>query len=317
MVWGGQPAAYSAKPGLEFRVNPVVDYWFWLHALASDRETVPPGLEASVKAVELFQSLGRPALLCHGLVYQVEDVEALATALVSTAKSLEARAPGMEVAAQDLQGTLVPGFQVFQSRYWPQRQRRLAWRRFQWQRAWSAGGSACLEALRQDLKLPALQQSLPIYLVLQAPKPGGVTYRSRQGAFAVVETSWQTPSLALEVCLHEALHIWHSRVRDRTSFFDEVLALTEGKSLSARDPFRGDFPHMFYFLFAGRGIRDHIDSDHLEYLVETGKLEQFEAMWKKGRLLFEKSPVLADWVAKMDDYFLKLEARRAKARARS
>jgi hypothetical protein len=266
------PAAPAPAPDLlEIHVDPFTDMHSWVRHLAEGKGDLPtvPGLPEAVAAVrELDSRLGGSLAwgIVDGPLTQTGNAEGFARLAAELPESFTMR-DGRTVRLREGAVPLAAAYRKLEKPFletvWP-RHREVAER--------------AASTLRRDLlpKAPAVYADVAahlgiavpsgpftVFLVAEAPFPGGVTYPVRGGgAVSIVAANAAEGSAWLEVVVHETLHA----IDVATDSVLDELRDRLGKLSPAPSPREvHDFVHTLMFVQAAGSVRKVIDPAHKDY----------------------------------------------------
>lgn len=129
---------------------------------------------------------------------------------------------------------------------------------------------ACFEHLMQSYAIQDPAIAIPIHLVIDAPSPGGVTYRTRSGSECVVAVSGLSPSLLAEIVLHEASHALDVATMRQPTALMQLRHTLQAAGVDSTDPRHRDIWHTIMFIQSAETIRRIVDPSHLDYGEHAG-----------------------------------------------
>jgi hypothetical protein len=136
----------------------------------------------------------------------------------------------------------------------------------------------CFSYLRNSLGLPDTQAAVPVYLVAEAPWPGGFTFwdASKKGN-VVVSIETNAGSMLFETLLHEGIHALDLEARGDTNVLEEIRTRLKKAGLAENDIAVVQGPHLLVFIQAGETTRRLLDPAHQHYGDVKG-LYKYEAL---------------------------------------
>ncbi|MCB1032984.1 MAG: hypothetical protein KDD47_04020, partial [Acidobacteria bacterium] len=265
----------TVASGLDFRISPCLNFYFYLRSLAAAEEEAagPPEIRAAVAAMRQIQEeLGKGLLGWESFdeaARECTSVADLARRLGEVPDPVELFG-GREVSLRErtlaLGQALVAAENVYAAEIWPQQE---------------PGIREAVERLRADLlprlpealayhfrslSLPDPKAELPVYFVHEIPWPGAVTQAVGGGAACFLGTSSLAPDMLLETVLHESTHGFLSLDRGGSTVTDTLRGrLREEAGLSFRDRRLRDIPHTLMFVQSGETVRRILDPQHVHY----------------------------------------------------
>ncbi len=277
-----QPATVPSNEegGFELRVSPFLELHYLVRALAAADD--PPGAPSSpawseaVAAVrDLERELGGSAGwgLLDALLCSAETLDAAAGLIAAMPERFPARS-GREIPIRALAQRLVvvyrPISDDFERRLWPQRRALLEQQRARLCAELLPRAAECRRHICDALHISDPGVRIPLFLVSDAPDPGGVTFRTRGGCVCVVEVAGFEDSLLYEVVLHEAIHALDvSAARQNTALQRVRAGLTQAGHAAGSAAAR-EVPHTLIFVQAAETVRRVMAPDHRHYGEQRG-----------------------------------------------
>jgi hypothetical protein len=266
------PAAPAPAPDLlDIHVSPFVAMHSWVRHLAEGKGELPavPGLPEAVAAVrELDSRLGGSLAwgIVDGPLTQVGNAEGFARLAAELPESFAMR-DGRTIRLREGVIPLAAAYgkleKPFLETVWP-RHREAAERAASTLRRDLLPKAPALYAdVAAHLGIPVPRGPFTVFLVAEAPFPGGVTYPVRGGgAVSLVAADAAEGSAWLEVVVHETLHAIDVGT---DSVLDELRARL-GKLNPVPSPREiHDFVHTLMFVQAAGSVRKVIDPAHKDY----------------------------------------------------
>ncbi len=161
---------------------------------------------------------------------------------------------------------------AFRAEVWPGHEARITEARAGLEAALDAHGPSCIARICAYLGITDPGKAIPVYLVVDAPAPGGFTALSRQhGALCIVSIDAHQGSTLVEASLHEAIHALdsHTRQQEPPTVLQAVRKALADAGVAATDARMRDVPHTLIFAAAAEVTRDVVDPTHVAY-GETG-----------------------------------------------
>jgi hypothetical protein len=126
--------------------------------------------------------------------------------------------------------------------------------------------AACFDYILKRLGMEDPRLDIPVYLVAEAPYPGGFTHRRRgRGGVCFVGVEHAGGSLLLEVVLHEASHALDIATLDQDTAFQQLRAGLKQAGHDPRSPIYRDVPHTLLFYQAAETVRRLLAPGHKHY----------------------------------------------------
>jgi hypothetical protein len=268
-----EPAAPTSTIEVQ-RPSPLLDMHFWVRKLASEKGEIPSisGLAAAVEIVrELDIQLGRPGLPLSPVWGAVDLQVFRATTATDFAKAAAALPetltfPGVSLPRSGIV-RLAEAYSLlerpFLEQVWP-------WHRKMIDHA--------VETLEQDLLphtvevyadihrflgFPVPARPIPLLLVAEAPRPGGVTYVAEVGrGLCLVGVDAAAGSQWLETVVHESIHALDLAGESALDTLRQRLGTLEPK-LPAREAW--NVSHALMFAQAAGTVRRVLAPRHRDY----------------------------------------------------
>lgn len=296
---------------LDYRIEPLVDLYNYVRALATHRgnpEVPAEFAEAVAAAKKLREKLGL-SILAWGALDQkllscksASDLKRAFEALpqeipVFRGKPIAIRAEAVRFAEE-----LVAVEAVYREKRWPTHQAsiRAAMQRIESQ--FQPKETECLNFMIQSLDMKDPKDVVPVYLVQQASWPGAFTLKRADGGgvcFVSVGPTEHTGSLLFETILHEATHALDVLTKDTGSVLIEMRQKLVAAGMSPSDRNLRNIPHTLMFIQAGETIRRMVNPRHKHYGDAAGYYE------KMGRVAVVERPI---WIEYLDGKLTRKEA---------
>lgn len=271
-----QPAEQPASVGasrIEVHTSPLLSLHMLARAGAAGAE-VP---ECARAAVEAMRATGNamPWGATDGLFATADDLASIRDALVAMSARLPGSAGEHVVAYVDALEESQP---AFIADVWPDQEARIEESRVALDAALDAHGPACMEQLCRLLGIADPGAAIPVYLIADAPSPGGFTALTRaHGPVCIVSIDSHRGSTLVEATLHEAIHALDARTREQeppTVLQSLRTALTQA-GIGATDTRMRDLPHTLVFAAAAETTRRDVDPNHVDYADTGGYYAKF------------------------------------------
>lgn len=286
-------ARASTAPSLEIRTEPLVDFYFMVRALAAGDGAVPEPLAESVQAARTLGAalpgprawgvLDGQAVRCR----KASDLEAAFTRLpetfvASTGDTLHVLPQSLALAK-----TLEAAEPWFLETVWPEHARTLAAATDTLQELLLPREDACFHSVTAALAMGHPVVVIPVYLVAQAPPPGGVTLRGPTGAVSMVGVDGITGFDLVEVVLHEAIHALDVATAQEPTVLQRLRQSLQEGGVPRTDPRYRDIPHAVIFLQAAATVREVLDPEHRDYGETHGAYDRMKKTLAVVRPLWE------------------------------
>lgn len=157
---------------------------------------------------------------------------------------------------------------AFRGEVWPGHEARIAEARAGLEAALGAHGPSCIARLCELLGMTDPGKAIPVYLVVDAPAPGGFTALSRQhGALCIVSIDAHQGSTLVEAVLHEAIHALdtHTRQQQPPTVLQLLRKALADAGIAPTDARMRDVAHTLIFAAAAHVTRTSVDASHVAY----------------------------------------------------
>ena len=139
--------------------------------------------------------------------------------------------------------------------------------------------AACFAHMLDGLGMTDPKAEIPIYLTVDAPWPGAVTYRRRGGGgICFVSVKDHVGTLLYETMLHEATHALDVLTPSGEGVLERLRARLEEAGVEPRDRRMRGVPHTLMFVQAGETIRRVVDPRHVHYGDAAGYYDKVRAI---------------------------------------
>jgi hypothetical protein len=279
------------------QISPLLDLHYLVRAIAGGEATLPEqaALDEAVQAArDLDKELGSPLAwgLLEGNLTVARTAAEAATLFERLPERFELRGTGRSIAprqsavrlARALAGVEAP----FREQVWPRHREIVERAAATIERELAPKERDCFDDIARSLGMTAADVVVPVYLVAQAPRPQGFTYRRPGGRTAsVVGVEGRSGSLLFEVILHEAIHVLDVATEGQPSALSGLRARLERAGLDHADPLAREVVHTLMFVQAGETVRRVLDPSHRHYgevagyYAKSARVAQLElAIWK-------------------------------------
>jgi hypothetical protein len=274
----GGPAGGARATRLDLRISRLVDLHNLVHVLATEKrdQPRPDFFEPAVRAARAVQDkIGGQRMgwgLIDGYLVDCPNAQELARRLRELPDPYPPRA-GLqgELRFRDEAVALAEALAQIEQRYatdlWPARRTELEQAKQQVEQVLDDKEAQCLAFIMNHLGMDDPGIVIPVYLVLDAPWPGGVTYRAPGGAACFIDTRANGPAVRPEIILHEATH-----ALDVATAGHNVFEQLRKRLAEANVPPRQahDLWHTLMFVQSAETVRRVLDPKHQDYGEVTG-----------------------------------------------
>lgn len=275
-----EPAASSAESdpvatSLDLRVEPFTDFYFWVRAQAGEVVPVVPAFQPIIDAWMPVQEQ-RGAWggfwrfdLAGMLATSPEEFGAWFDEREQSVPSrrggeIPIRAPGQAMAA-----AMVDVWPLYLDQHWPARRDLLLRAKEDLEREFIPRHQEAFRYMLDSLSIEDPRIELPTYLALDIHPPGASTYRTNEGAAAVLSTrellSEGRFSDLAETVLHESTHALDLASPGDGDAFTRLRARLEERGIERGSRLYQTVPHMIMFVQSEETMRRLYDPDHVAY----------------------------------------------------
>lgn len=269
----------AGQTRLDVRLSPTVDLYYLVRKLAADSGTVPNivGFDRAIEAARDLQSELKSPLawgILDSAVAECQSMAEVAKAFEQLPETLQLRPSGtaqLRQTAVALAQAMSPIEARFLMTLWPRHKDALEGVAARLAKNFTPKEAECFAYMMKHLGMKDPHDTVPLYLVVEAPAPGGVTHRRRGGGgVCFIGTSDLKGSQLYEVILHEATHALDLATGDDHTVLNELREQLRQAGLSERDREFRDVPHTLMFVQAGETIRRVVDPAHKHYGEVSG-----------------------------------------------
>jgi hypothetical protein len=255
------------------RINPFVDLHYLVrkHVNATGDAPTFTGFAAAVAAArEVEATLGGPPMwgLIEGTLGECSsaaEAHDRCVELPETFRSRTGRTVELRSAALRLVAAYAPCEPAFLAEIWPRHRTRLEQAHKRIAADLLPHEAACFAYMLDCLAMQDPHRSVPVYLVAEAPDPGGFTHRYRGGGVCFVGLEQNDGTLLYEMILHEAIHALDIATEGQNTALQVLRQRLRAAGCDSRSPTYRDVPHTLMFVQAGETIRRQLDPAHRHY----------------------------------------------------
>lgn len=296
-------AATTETTRLDYRIEPLVDLYNYVRALATQRgnpEVPAEFAQAVAAAKKLREKLGL-SILAWGTLDQnllscksASDLKRAFEALPQEILVFRGEPVAIRAEAVRFAEELVAVESLYLEQQWPTHQAsiRAAMQRIESQ--FQPKEAECLNFMIKSLGMQDPKDVVPVYLVQQASWPGAFTFRRADGGgvcFVSVGRAEHAGSLLFETILHEATHALDGLTKATGSVLVELRRKLQAAGMSPSNRDFHNIPHTLMFIQAGETIRRMVNPRHEHY---GDAAEYYE---KIGRVAAVERPI---WIEYLD-----------------
>jgi hypothetical protein len=259
----------AKKRRLEFRVNPFADLYFYVYRFSSGSEK-PPDIEGILPAVEAARKTPMILTLVDQIAFEFENAAAAETAFKQAPETYKT-SKGEMVALREKVVPLGQSFVAFEKTFteklWPQHKVRLDEAAAQLERTLGRKEHECFDHFTRHLGMAEAEATVPVYLVLETPWPGGFTVWGKdktKGVSAISVATFEGPDL-FTVVLHEAIHALDLETKGKGNVLVELRARLLRAGFKEDDLVVKHGPHMLVFIQSSETVRRLLDPSYEPY----------------------------------------------------
>jgi hypothetical protein len=263
----------TARKRLDVRVSPFVDLYLYVFKLAAGEGKAPDveGFGAAVEAARAFPAFDSLARLG----FEVSEFEHAADLQQPFSKlpesvSVYTREGTRPLAAREkalqLGKALAAVEKPFLEKIWPRHKAMVEEAAGRVAKNLVPKEQECFAYIIKSLGMEDVDYTVPVYLVAEAPRPGGfTTYKGERTAVCFVAVEEAKGSLIYETVLHEAIHALDIATAGGQNALVELRGRLQKAGVAARDPDMRNVPHTIMFIQAAETVRRVVDPAHKHY----------------------------------------------------
>lgn len=292
----GPTSGPASQPGatveLDLRISPFID----LHYYVRTRLDAPAGLPGPASVHEAVAAARKLETVLTGRA-QWSLVEVILARCQSATEAVAACAQlpatyklrsGTELQireeALELARAYVPLEQEFRESVWPEHQFLLEKARARMASELIPKQAGCFRQILGHLGMNAPNLKIPVYLVADAPSPGGFTHRQRgQGGMCIMSVRDRDESLLYEIAVHEATHVLDFVTTDQETALTALRTRLSAAGLGSPAAEFDGVPHALLFVESGETIRRCLAPGHEHYGDAVGFYEAFPEITRAVR----------------------------------
>lgn len=154
---------------------------------------------------------------------------------------------------------------AFAERIWPEHEPKLRTMRERLNAELMPHAARCLAHIERCFNMQDAQPSIPVYLVAEAPTPGGFTHRRRGGGGVCIVGLDDRPGLMIETVLHECVHALDLSTQSQPTALNTLRKDLQAAGLPPRSELIRSVPHTLMFVQSGETVRRLLNPDHKHY----------------------------------------------------
>lgn len=260
----------SAKKRLEFRVKPFADLYFYVYRFSSSTEK-PPDIEGLAQTVESARQIPIVLTLANEITFELDNAAAAEAAFKrfpETFKTKRGETVALREKAAPLGRNLVAFEKTFTEKIWPQHRVRLEEAARKLERTLGTKEREAFDYFTRHLGMTAAADStVPIYLVVETPWPGGFTMWGKdetRGVCVISIAKFDGPQLFTAV-LHEAIHALDLETKGSGNVLVELRSRLLKEGFKEDDLAVRHGPHMLVFIQSSETVKRLLDPTFQPY----------------------------------------------------
>ena len=270
-VTTSQPAIkeQASKRHLEFRVTPFADLYFYVYRFSSGTEK-PPDVEGLTPAVESARQIPLVLTLVDQITFELENAAAAETAFKKAPETYKTK-KGETVALREqlavLGRNLVAFEKSFNEKLWPQRKVRLEEAARKLERTLGPKEQEAFDYFTRHLGMTDAKSTVPVYLVVETPWPGGFTMWGKdetRGVCVISVGTYDGPELFTAV-LHEAIHALDLETKGSGNVLVELRNRLLKAGFKEDDLVVRHGPHMLVFIQSSETVKRLLEPSYQPY----------------------------------------------------
>ena len=268
-------SAQVVKTTLDLRVEPFTDFYFWIRAQAGDVVPTEPEFQPIIDAwMPVQEQRG-----AWGGFWRFDLAGMLATSpeefgawFDKRNESIPSRRGGeipIRGPGQAMAAAMVEIWPTYLEQHWPTRRDLLMQAKDDLQRQFMPQHQRALQYMLESLAIQDPEITLPVFLALEIHPPGASTFRTNDGAAAVLSTrellSEGRFSDLAETVLHESTHALDGASRGDGDAFTRLRAKLEERGIERGSRLFRTAPHLIMFVQSEETMRRVYDPNHIAY----------------------------------------------------
>ena len=259
----------NKKRRLEFRISPFADLFFYVYRFSSSSEK-PPDIEGLTPAVESARQIPIVLTLANQITFELENAAAAETAFKQfpeTYKTKKGETVALREKAAPLGRTLVAFEKTFTEKLWPQHKVRLEAAATKLERTLGPKEQEAFDYFTRHLGMDSADSTVPVYLVVETPWPGGFTMWGKdetRGVCVISVATYDGPELFTAV-LHEAIHALDLETKGKGNVLVELRGRLLKAGFKEDDLVARHGPHMLVFIQSSETVRRYLDQSYEPY----------------------------------------------------
>jgi hypothetical protein len=261
--------AQARKKRLEYKVAPFADLYFYVYRFSSSTEK-PPDIEGLAPAVETARQIPLVLTLYDRVTFELENAAAAETEFKQfpeTYKTSKGETVALREKATPLGRSLAAFEKPFTEKLWPQHRVRLDEAARKLERTLGPKEQEVFEDFTRHLGMAGAETTVPIYLVMETPWPGGFTMWGKdktRGVCVISISTYNGPQLFTAV-LHEAIHALDLETKGSGNVLVELRDRLLKAGFKEDDLVVRHGPHMLVFIQSSETVKRFLDPSYQPY----------------------------------------------------
>ncbi len=261
--------AVNKKRRLEFRIKPFADLYFYVYRFSS-RQEKPPDVEGLAAAVEAARQTPMVLTLVDQIAFELENAttaEAVFKQLPETYKTSKGETVALREKVVPFGRSLAAFEKPFTEKIWSQHRVRLEAAATKLESALAAKEQECFDYFTRHLGMDEANSTVPVYLVVETPWPGGFTMWGKdktRGVCVISISTFDGPQLFTAV-MHEAIHALDLETKGKGNVLVELRARLLQAGFREDDMVVRHGPHLLVFIQSSETVRRFLDPSFQPY----------------------------------------------------
>lgn len=261
--------AQARKKRLDFRINPFTDLYFYVYRYSSGTET-PPDIEGLAPAVEAARQAPIVLTLANQIVFELANATAVDAAFKQfpeTYKTSKGETVALREKVAPLGRNLIAFEKPFTEKLWPQHKARLDEAAKKLARTFGPKEQEAFEYLTQHLGMDAPESTVPVYLVVETPWPGGFTMwgKNETRGVCVISVEKFDGAQLFTAVMHEAIHALDLETKGTGNVLVELRNRLLKAGFKEDDLVVRHGPHMLVFIQSSETVKRLLDPSFQPY----------------------------------------------------
>lgn len=259
----------ATKKRLEFKVRPFADLYFYVYRFSSGTEK-PPDVEGLAQAVESARQIPLVLTLADKVTFELDNAAAAEMAFKQfpeTFKTGKGETVALREKAAPFGRSLVAFEKSFTTNVWPQHKAQLDEAARKLERTLGAKEQESFDYFTKHLGMAEAVATVPVYLVVETPWPGGFTMWGKdatRGVCVISVAKFAGPQLFTAV-LHEAIHALDLETKGNGNVLVELRNRLLQAGFKEDDLVVRHGPHLLVFIQSSETVRRILDPSFKPY----------------------------------------------------